>query len=173
MKMTRRDFSHLAAAAAALVPTALLPAATGPATLAARAAAAPQAASGSPQFSNFDDLKWEKIVPELGAEGPDFCMLRVDPKTGASSLLIRVAPGFHVPRHWHSANETNTVIQGTSIFACDDGGKATQGPGSFNYIPARMIHQVWIGEEASLVFVTVDGPWDINWVDGPPGAKKS
>ena len=41
------------------------------------------------------------------------------------------------------------------------------GPGSFNYLPAKMPHQAWSSDDA-LVFITVDSGWDVNWVSGPP-----
>jgi hypothetical protein len=41
------------------------------------------------------------------------------------------------------------------------------GPGSFNYMPAKMVHEAWL-PAGSLTFITVDGAWDINWVEGPP-----
>jgi len=32
-----------------------------------------------------------------------------------------------------------------------------------------MIHQAWTkADEDVLLFITVDGAWDVNWVDGPP-----
>jgi quercetin dioxygenase-like cupin family protein len=68
--------------------------------------------------------------------------------------------------HWHSANETHTVIKGTMVFE-HDGQPHELGPGGFNYIPARTRHQAWSSDDA-LVFITVDGPWDVNWVNGPP-----
>ena len=33
--------------------------------------------------------------------------------------------------------------------------------------PARMVHEAWIGA-GSVTFITVDGPWDVNWVEGAP-----
>ena len=50
--------------------------------------------------------------------------------------------------------------------ACD-GEKVEQGPGSFNYLPAKMVHEAWTSA-GSVVFITVDRPWDVNWVDGAP-----
>jgi quercetin dioxygenase-like cupin family protein len=94
-------------------------------------------------FSNYADLKWNKIVPGLGENSPEICILRVDPKTQATSLLIRAPKGIHVRKHWHSANETHTVIFGTLVFACEDK-RVEQGPGSFNYMPAKMVHEAWL-----------------------------
>jgi mannose-6-phosphate isomerase-like protein (cupin superfamily) len=71
-----------------------------------------------------------------------------------------------VRQHWHSANETHTMISGKATFACE-GNRVELGPGGFNYMPARMVHEAWT-TPGSVVFITVDGPWDVNWVEGPP-----
>ena len=122
---------------------------------------APQAMS-----AKYDDLAWQPIVPELGKDSPQISILRVDPKTKATQLLIRTPAKMHVPMHWHSANETHTMILGTAVFE-HEGKREQLGPGGFNYIPAKMQHQAWTSE-GSVVFITVDGAWDVNWVDKPP-----
>ena len=123
--------------------------------------------SPAPYMSaKFEDLKWEKILPALGGDSPEIAILRVDPKTQATQLLIRNPKKIHVTKHWHSANETHTILRGNMAFEC--GGRREElGPGSFNYIPKKMIHEAWLPDDG-LVFITVDGAWDINWVDGPP-----
>jgi quercetin dioxygenase-like cupin family protein len=121
----------------------------------------------------FQDVEWKKIIPELGAGSPEISILRVDPKSQATQLMIRVPKNFHVPRHWHSANETHTVISGTFIVEHGDGKREELGPGSFNYVPSKTIHQAWTkSDEGSLLFITVDAAWHVNWVDAPPMAKK-
>jgi quercetin dioxygenase-like cupin family protein len=121
----------------------------------------------------FEDIRWEKIMPELGDQSPEMVILHVDPQTKATKLMIRVPKNFHVPRHWHSANETHTVINGTFILQHGDGPRDELGPGSFNYIPRRMVHQAWTKpDEGAVLFITVDGEWDVNWVDGPPMASR-
>jgi quercetin dioxygenase-like cupin family protein len=119
-------------------------------------------------FRNYEDFTWSKILPDLGESSPEICILGVDPKTQATKLMIRAPKGIHVRKHWHSANETHTVILGTQVFACE-GKRIEQGPGSFNYMPARMVHEAWL-PAGSLVFITVDGAWDVNWVEGPSTA---
>jgi hypothetical protein len=114
-----------------------------------------------------------KIVPGLGEGSPEIVVLHVDPETQATQLMIRVPKDFHVARHWHSANETQTTISGVFILQHDDGDREEFGPGSFSYVPRKMVHQGWTEpDEGALLFITVDGVWDINWVDGPPTAKK-
>ena len=136
------------------------------------AVAAPAAQSAAPakpgqaMDARYEDLKWQTMVAELGADSPQAAILRVDPATQATQLLIRIPKQMHVPMHWHSANETHTVIRGNWTFE-HDGMRHQLGPGGFNYIPAKMRHQAWASNDA-LVFITVDGAWDVNWVSGPP-----
>jgi mannose-6-phosphate isomerase-like protein (cupin superfamily) len=126
------------------------------------------ATSNGPIFKNVSDLKWDKIIPDLGENSPEICFLRVDPKTHATSLLIRTSKAIHVRKHWHTANESHTMISGKAVLACE-GKRAELSPGGFNFMPARMVHEAWLPAN-SLTFITVDGPWDVNWIEGPPTA---
>ncbi len=126
----------------------------------------PATTADAPIFKNLSDLKWDKILPDLGESSPEICILRVDPKTQATSLLIGTPKAIRIRKHWHTANETHTIITGAAKFECE-GKKAELGPGSFNYMPAKTIHEAWL-PAGSLTFITVDGAWDVNWVEGPP-----
>jgi quercetin dioxygenase-like cupin family protein len=127
---------------------------------------APDAAQ--PIFKNIPDYKWARILPDLGDASPEVSIVHVDPKTQATKLMIRTPKAIHIRKHWHTANETHTMIQGTARFACD-GQQVNLGPGSFNFMPAKMVHEAWLAA-GSLTFITVDGAWDVNWVEGPPTA---
>jgi quercetin dioxygenase-like cupin family protein len=114
------------------------------------------------------DIKWERIFPELGERSSEISILHVDPKTQATHLMIRVPADFHVPKHWHTANETHTVISGTFIMECE-GKREVLTSGSFNYMPSKMAHEAWTStKEGAVLLITVDAAWDINWVNGPP-----
>lgn len=172
MKLNRREFSRLGVAAAAVGAGSTLLA-----VLIQTAGAQPSVppATGSehdprPLFVKADELQWAKMFPEWETGSPEIVLLRVDPNTQATHL-IRTPKKMHVPRHWHSAHETHTILRGTFTFECD-GQRSELGPGGFNYIPARMIHQAWVPDDG-LVLITVDAAWDINWVDGPPPPPQS
>jgi quercetin dioxygenase-like cupin family protein len=135
---------------------------------AAEPIASPGAAVNAPEFKNLSDLKWDTILPDLGADSPEISILHVDPKTHATSLLIRTPKAIHVRKHWHTANESHTMIKGSGVLACD-GKRFELAPGGFNFMPAKMVHEAWLPAN-SLTFITVDGAWDINWVEGPPTA---
>ena len=84
-------------------------------------------------------------------------------KLGASRVILtRLLPDTVTA-------DSVTMVLGTATFACD-GKKFEQDQGSFNYLPAKMEHEGWLSA-GSLTFITVDGAWDVNWVDGPPTAK--
>jgi quercetin dioxygenase-like cupin family protein len=120
-------------------------------------------------YLKFNDIKWERIMPELGERSPEIVILHVAPTTNATKLMIRVPKNFHVPKHWHTANETHTVISGTFIMQHLEGQRHELGPGSFNYVPSKTIHEGWTKpDEGTVIFITVDGAWDVNWVEGPP-----
>jgi mannose-6-phosphate isomerase-like protein (cupin superfamily) len=116
----------------------------------------------------FENLPWQKIFPDWPKDSPEIAILHIDPETKATQLMIRIPKGFHVPEHWHTANETHTIVSGTFIIEC--GGKREElGAGSFNYMPRKMVHQGWTKpSEGTLLFITVDRAWDLNWVNGPP-----
>ena len=124
--------------------------------------------SDSPIFKNLADLTWDKILPDLEENSPEICFLRIDPKTHATSLLIRTSKAIHIRKHWHNANESHTMISGKAVLGCE-GKRAELSPGGFNYMPAKMVHEAWLPAN-SLTFITVDGPWDVNWIEGPPTA---
>jgi len=128
----------------------------------------PAPAAQPPIFTGYSELTWNKIIPELGAKSPEIAILHVDQTTQATQLMIRTPAAIHVRKHWHSANETHTIIRGTATLACD-GKRAKLGPGAFNFMPAKMVHEVWL-PAGSLTFITVDRAWDINWVEGPSTA---
>ena len=123
-------------------------------------------------YLKFQDITWDKIVPELGDRSPEIAILHVDPNTQATKLMIRVPKDFHVPKHWHTANETHTIVSGTFIMQHEGGQREELGPGSFNHVPSKAVHQAWTKpEDGTLLFITVDGAWDVNWVDSPPQAQ--
>jgi quercetin dioxygenase-like cupin family protein len=116
----------------------------------------------------YQDLQWTKITPALGDKSAEMAMLRVDPATHAAQFMVRVPKNFHLPKHWHTANVTHTVIQGTWIMDCD-GKVATLKPGGWNFEPSKAVHESWsTPKEGALLLVTSDGPWDTNWVGGTP-----
>lgn len=127
------------------------------------------AASDAEHFFSviYEMAPWQPIFPDWPADSPEISVLHVNPHSQATHLLIRSRRAMHVPMHWHTANETHTIVRGSAVFECE-GKRERLGVGSFNFIPSKMAHQAWLSEDF-LVLITVDSAWDLNWVNGPPG----
>jgi quercetin dioxygenase-like cupin family protein len=124
-----------------------------------------QSTHPDPVFKNFNDLKWEKTNPELGDNSQEIAILHVNPTTKATELFIRAPKNYHVGRHWHTSNETITVIRGTFIVGHDGSEERMElTPGNYAYMPAKMIHDAWTKDEGATFFITVDGPFDVTFV---------
>jgi hypothetical protein len=52
-------------------------------------------------LKNQPDHKWEMMLPELGKDSPLFTLLRVDPQTNATTLMIEFPTALHIPKHTH------------------------------------------------------------------------
>ena len=107
-----------------------------------------------------DSMKWESL-----GDGFEISILYTNPTTQATYLEIRGPGNQHIARHWHSSNETITVLKGTFTVAHDGSeDKTVLAPGGFVYMPAKMIHEAWTGDEGATYFITVDGKWDVTFV---------
>jgi quercetin dioxygenase-like cupin family protein len=107
-----------------------------------------------------EDMKWEPLEG-----GFEISILYTNPTTQATYLVIRGPGNLHVPRHWHSSNESITVLKGTFLVAHDGSEDKTElKAGGFAYMPAKMIHEAWTGDAGATYFITVDGKWDVNFV---------
>lgn len=124
-------------------------------------------------YLKYEDYKWEKLIPELGDLSAEMTILHVNPKTGGTQLMIRCPKNYHAPKHWHTANETHYCVYGHFLMRDHDGKVADLSPGSYNYMPSKMIHEGWTNsEEGNLLYISLDGPWDINFIDGTPTPKQ-
>ena len=117
-------------------------------------------------LKNLHDLTWEQMLPALGADSPRFAILRVDPKTHATTLMIEFPKAMHIPKHTHTKSETHIILGGSHTF--DQGGKRfeveTQG---YIYMPGEFVHEAWVPAGARAIIVLEDG-WKVDWVgEGP------
>lgn len=135
--------------------------------------AASNSGSDHSMHLKYEDLKWKKLVPELGDESSEVVILNVNPKTGATQLMIRASKNYHVPKHWHTANETIYVVDGNFVMQDQEGKVADLSPGSFIYMPSKMYHEGWSkSDQGYVLFINVDGPWDIFYTEGTPTAQQ-
>jgi quercetin dioxygenase-like cupin family protein len=122
-------------------------------------------------MKNKEDLIWEKMLPELGEDSPLYAILRVDPQTDATTLMIEFPKALHIPKHTHEKSETHIILGGAHIFEHNDSGKHFDvKEHGYIYMPGRFVHEAWVPAGSKAVIILEDG-WKVNWLEGPPTAK--
>ncbi|MCX6125061.1 MAG: AraC family ligand binding domain-containing protein [Proteobacteria bacterium] len=126
------------------------------------------ATPGGIVLKNTADLKWDKMLPELGDDSPLFAILRVDPKTKATSLMIEFPKSIYIPKHTHKKSETHIILGGSHIF--EQGGKRLEvKEQGYIYMPGKFVHEAWVPAGAKAILILEDG-WKVDWLKGGPTA---
>ena len=120
-------------------------------------------------FKNRQDMTWEKMLPELGADSPVYAILRVDPDTNATTLMIEFPAAMHIPKHTHEKSETHIILGGAHIFE-HDGRHFDVKEHGYIYMPGKFEHEAWVPAGSKAVIILEDG-WKVDWLDGGPTAK--
>ena len=111
---------------------------------------------------NPETLKFTPIPDMPGCASA--AILRGDPRTGPAWVLLKLASGCRVSRHWHTANETLLVISGRGTLAMKDGPPLQFAPGAYASLPSHHAHQASCAR-ACLLFNGADAAFDIHYVD--------
>jgi len=102
------------------------------------------------------NVKW---VPHPSVEGAKMAVQSGDPAKGACVVLMKFPKGMTVPAHFHTANETVTLVSGVAQFGTGetvDAAKATElMPGSYITIPGKNPHWA-IAKEEFVISVAMD-----------------
>lgn len=117
-------------------------------------------------LKNREDLKWEKMLPGLGADSPQFAILQVDPKTKATTIMIEFPKAIYIPKHTHKKSETHIILRGSHLF--EQGGKRFEvKENGYIYMPGKFVHEAWVPAGARAVIILEDG-WKVDWLNGGP-----
>src|SRR5262245_14003630 len=120
---------------------------------------------------NTNDLKWEQMLPELGNDSPVYAVLRIDPLTNETTIVIEFPTAMHIPRHTHQKSETHLLLSGAHLFENNDTGERFDvRAGGYFYLPGNVVHEAWVPAGAKAVIILEDG-WKVDWTDGAPTAK--
>ena len=129
----------------------------------------PATASEEIVLKNRADLTWQRMLPELGADSPVYSILRVDPISKATKLMIEFPAAMHIPRHTHKKGETHIILGGAHIFAHGDKQYDVREHG-YIYMPGGFEHEAWVPAGSKALIILDDG-WKVDWVEGGPSAK--
>ena len=135
-----------------------------------------QATSDSQTFINLHDLKWGAAPPSL-PKGARIAVLQGDPgKSGPFVLRLEVPPKYKVPPHWHSQDESLTVLAGALYLGMGDKfemGKAyVLNPGGFHFLPGKAHHYAY-AKRRTVIQVNGNGPFDVTYIDPNDDPQKA
>lgn len=120
-------------------------------------------------FKNVGDLTWEKMLPNLGDNSPRYSILRVEPQTGATTLMIEFPKAMHIPEHTHKKSETHIILGGSHLFE-HAGKRFDVKEHGYIYMPGTFKHEAWIPAGAKAVIILEAG-WKVDWTHGGPTSK--
>lgn len=108
------------------------------------------------------DVKWGEHPFVKGAK---MCVQSGDPAKGGSVLMMKFPKGMTIPAHWHTSDETVTVVGGAAVFGFGESADAAKGTelvsGSYLIIPGKKAHWA-IAKEDFVITVTLDKPADFH-----------
>jgi hypothetical protein len=122
-------------------------------------------------FKNKEDVTWQRMLPDLGEHSPIFAILRVDPTTEATTLMIDFPSALHLPKHTHEKSETHIILGGSHVFEdIASGTRFDVRPHGYIYMPGKFVHEAWVPAGSKAVIILESG-WEVDWIDGPPTAN--
>jgi len=129
-------------------------------------------------FINPKDIKWAAAPPSM-PKGAKIAVLQGDPgKSGPFVMRLMVPPGYQIPPHWHTQDESLTVISGTFYFGPGDKVETstahTLAPGAFHFLSGKD-HHFLVAKSEAVIQINGNGPFDVTYInpdDDPLKAKQ-
>jgi uncharacterized RmlC-like cupin family protein len=129
-----------------------------------RSAPTPAAGAARAFEIEFTKVAWTHFPTK---DSPVFIsILHVDSTSGTTHMLFRLPPNDTSPCHWHTAGESNVIVQGSAGMRHSGmAGRASLSVGGFSFVPKRVGHQINTGSATTLVFSSLDGRFDFHPVE--------
>ncbi|MCU1246253.1 MAG: hypothetical protein JWN02_2163, partial [Acidobacteria bacterium] len=121
------------------------------------------------QFSGDSELQW-RDAPVTATPGTKMAILEGNPReTGIFTMRLRLKAGTIIKPHWHPRPERVTVLSGRIEVGFGDSidkdkkNVKTFTAGGFYINPPDRHHYVIFPEE-TVIQITGEGPWEVNYV---------
>jgi quercetin dioxygenase-like cupin family protein len=122
-----------------------------------------------PLAIRYDDpsVKWGPC-PALFPGACEIAVLQGDPGKPNADVLLKVGPGYLLPRHRHSSAERMILLEGRLRVKYDRSDAKILTPSTYAYGPAGLPHEaVCEASSRCVLFIAFEGPVDAELV--PPG----
>jgi hypothetical protein len=133
-------------------------------------------AGESEGFVNPKDIKWGLAPPSI-PKGAKIAVLQGDPsKSGPFVMRLMVPAGYTIPPHWHTQDESLTVISGSFYFGKGDKAETSNAPtitaGAFHYLSGKHHHYL-VAKTPSVIQINGNGPFDVTYINVNEDPQKS
>jgi quercetin dioxygenase-like cupin family protein len=134
-----------------------------------------QGTSDKEVFINQKDIKWGDAPPSL-PKGAKLAVLQGDPgKAGPFVIRLMLPPGYKLPPHSHSQDESLTVISGTFYFGTGDKIEISKAhalnAGGFHALSGGDHHYAF-AKAQTVVQVNGMGPFNITYINPADDPQK-
>lgn len=133
-----------------------------------------QATNEGQIFISPEDIKWVAAPPSM-PRGAKIAVLQGDPgKPGPFVMRLMVPPGYKIAPHWHTQDESLTVISGTLYFGAGDKIETSKAhtvtPGSFHFLSGKDHHYL-VAKSEAVIQINGSGPFDVTYISPGPDLK--
>ena len=105
-------------------------------------------------------LKWGGCPP-IFPGACEIAVLQGDPARPNADILLRVDPGYTLPRHKHTSAERMILLEGELRVKYDGAEAVTLVPSTYAYGPAGLPHEgVCVSASRCTLFIAFEGPVD-------------
>jgi len=134
-----------------------------------------QGASETREFINPAEIKWGAAPPSL-PQGAKLAVLQGDPgKSGPFVIRLMVPAGYKIPPHWHTQDESLTVISGSFYFGTGDKVQTSEAhtltAGGFHFLAGKDHHYL-VAKSPAVIQVNGNGPFDMTYVNADDAPRK-
>ena len=116
----------------------------------------------APIATNHSDpsLRWG-ACPPIFPGACEIAVLQGDPAKPNADVLLRVGPGYVLPRHKHNSAERMILLEGQLRVQYDGSDATTLAPSTYAYGPAGLPHEATCTSNARCtLFIAFEGPVD-------------
>jgi hypothetical protein len=127
-------------------------------------------------FVNTKDIKWGP-APAAIPKGAQVAVLQGNPfQSGPFVMRLKVPAGYKIPPHWHSQDESLTVISGSLYFGKGDKAETSNAPtitaGAFHYLTGKDHHYL-VAKTPSVIQINGNGPFDVTYINAEEDPTKA
>ena len=109
-------------------------------------------------------VKWGPCPP-IFPGACEITVLQGDPGKPNADVILRVGPGYALPRHKHTSAERMVLLEGQLQVKYDGSDQVTLTPSTYAYGPAGLPHEAaCTGTSRCTLFIAFEGPVDAELV---------